>query len=143
MAADFGLWELKLPSSRAVYDDEDEENEQPVNLEEILSSPSFHWLPSYVKNIESPTENLQCSLLVFGIGEVATSFLQAHLLSTENEAIAQLTENRELAQEENLKKCFLFHRLNTNHDTIFCQTNMNLAPEKSFNWTRKVCVLRR
>lgn len=146
MAASFGLWELKLPSSRAVYDDEDEEDIQATDLVDLLGSPTFHWLPPLMKyGNGNLTEKLQCSLLVFGVGEVATSFLKAHFLFAGSEAVGLMTEEKkngsveDLGLEENMNKCFLFYRLKANQDTVICQTNMNLPSEKSFNWTCKVC----
>ena len=146
MAADFGLWELRIPSSRAVYEDEDEEDVQATDLEKVLGSPSFNWLPSFVKSVGNSPANVQCSLLILGVGEVATSFLHAHLLSAGNETIGLITEEEkktnfdDLLPEENMDKCCLIHRLNASQGTVICQTNMHVPAEKSFNWTCKVSV---
>ena len=150
MAAAFGVWEVRFPSSRAVYDDEDEDDEESSTLEDHSRNLQFHWTPHLVKGDQKlpPTE---CPLLVLAIGEVATTFVEAHFLSAGSEIVACLTSKKE--NEVHFEKlCSLsksgdtccLHRLTTSHDdSVFCQCRTPVNQEKAFHWTEKVRIKQR
>lgn len=145
MAAAFGVWEVRFPSSRAVYDEDDEEDEETSTSEDDSRNLHFHWAPHLVKSDQksSPTE---CPLMVLAIGEVATTFVEAHYLSAGSEIVACLTSKK--GNEPKFEKlCTKFksgdtcclHRLTTNHDdSVFFQCRTPVPQEKAFHWTEKV-----
>lgn len=158
MAAGFGVWEVRFLSSRAVYDEEDEEDEESFTVENHSRSLHFHWAPNLLKGDQKPPPT-ECPLLVLAIGEVATTFVEAHFLSAGSEIVACLTskkENEELdvagysavTPEVHFKKlCSLsksgdtccLHRLTTSHDdSVLCQCRTTVPHEKAFHWTEKV-----
>lgn len=141
MAAAFGVWEVKFPSSRAVYDEDDEEDEEHSS-EDDLRSLHFHRAP-HLDQKPSPTE---CPLLVLAIGEVATTFVEAHFLSAGSEIVACITSKK--TNEVDFEKlcstyksadtCCL-HRLTTSQDdSVLCQCRTTVPQEKAFHWTEKV-----
>lgn len=146
MAAGFGVWEVRFPSSRAVYDEDDEEDEEPCTLEDHSGTLNFHWAPHIVKRDQKPTPT-ECPLLVLAIGEVATTFVEAHYLSAGSEIVACLTSKKE--NEVNFEKlcsipkssdtCCLY-RLTTTHDdsAVLCQCRTPVPQDKAFHWTEKV-----
>ena len=146
MAAGFGVWEVRFPSSRAVYDEDDEEEEEPSALEDHSRTLHFSWAPHIVKIDKKPTPT-ECPLLVLAIGEVATTFVEAHYLSAGSEIVACLTSRKE--NELNFQKlrsmskssdtCCL-HRLTTTHDdsAVLCQCRTPVPQDKTFHWTEKV-----
>ena len=144
MAAAFGVWEVRFPSSRAVYDEDDEEDEETSTSEDHSKNLDFHWAPHLKRDQNSsPTE---CALMVLAIGEVATTFVEAHYLSAGSEIVACLTSKKghELDFEKLCNKfksgdtCCL-HRLKTNRDdSVFFQCRMPVPQEKAFHWTEKV-----
>ncbi|KAJ7363691.1 Proteasome assembly chaperone 1 [Desmophyllum pertusum] len=141
MAAAFGVWEIKFPSSRAVYDEDDEEDEEHSS-EDDLRSLHFHRAP-HLDQKPSPTE---CPLLVLAIGEVATTFVEAHFLSAGSEIVACITSKK--TNEVDFEKlcstyksadtCCL-HRLTTSQDdSVLCQCRTTVPQEKAFHWTEKL-----
>lgn len=144
MAAAFGVWEVRFPSSRAVYDEDDEEDEEISTSEDDSNNLNFHWAPHLKRDQNSsPTE---CPLMVLAIGEVATTFVEAHYLSAGSEIVACLTSKKgnEVEFEKLCNKfksddtCCL-HRLKTNHDdSVFLQCGTPVPQEKAFHWTEKV-----
>lgn len=146
MAAAFGVWEVRFPSSRAVYDEDDEEDEETSTSEDDSRNLNFHWAPHLKIDQESPVT--ECPLMVLAVGEVATTFVEAHYLSAGSEVVACLTSKRgnELEFEKQCNKfksgdtCFLY-RLTTNHDdSVFFQCRTPVPQEKAFHWTEKVCM---
>ena len=143
MAAAFGVWEVRFPSSRAVYDDDDED-EETCTSEDDSRNFHFHWAPHLKRDQKSsPTES---PLMVLAIGEVATTFVEAHFLSAGSEILACLTSKKgsELEFDKLCNKfksgdtCCL-HRLTTNHDdSVFFQCRTPVRQEKAFHWTEKV-----
>ena len=146
MAASFGVWEVKFPSSRAVYDDEDDEDEDPSMLEEYSKSIAFHWAPHIVGSSQtSPTSG--CPLLVLAVGEVATTFLEAHFLTAGNEIVACITSKKDsdtnfetlCSAAKSTDDSFLYQLTTIGHDeSVICQCRNPVPQEKAFYWTEKV-----
>lgn len=146
MAASFGVWEVKFPSSRAVYDDEDDEDEDPSMLEEYSKSIVFHWAPHIVGSSQtSPTSGFP--LLVLAVGEVATTFLEAHFLTAGNEVVACITSKKDsdtnfetlCSAAKSADGSFLYQLTTTGHDeSVICQCRNPVPQEKAFYWTEKV-----
>ena len=146
MAASFGVWEVKFPSSRAVYDEDDEEdNEESSALEEYSKALTFHWAPKLAESSQAPSPR-KCPLLVLALGEVATTFLEAHFLSAGNKIVACITSKKE--KETNFEKlcsaskspdASCLYRLTSGHDeSVICQCGTPVPQEKAFHWTEKV-----
>ena len=144
MAAAFGVWEVRFPSSRAVYDEDEEEDEETSTSEDHSRNLDFHWAPHLKRDQNSsPTE---CALMVLAIGEVATTFVEAHYLSTGSEIVACLTSKKgneldfgKLCNKFKSGDTCCLHRLKTNHDdSVFFQCRMPVPQEKAFHWTEKV-----
>lgn len=144
MAAAFGVWEVRFPSSRAVYDEEDEEDEETSTSEDDSRNLNFYWAPNPKGDQKSSLT--ECPLMVLAIGEVATTFVEAHYLSAGSEIVACLTskKGKEIEFEKLCNKfksgdtCCL-HQLPTNHDdSVFLQCRTPVAQEKAFHWTEKV-----
>lgn len=145
MAAAFGVWELKFPSSRAVYDEEDEEDEELSTSENELKISEFHWISRNINQKPSPTH---CSLLVLAIGEVGTTFVEAHYLSAGSEIVACISTNKRneidfenLSSPSKSDETSRLYRLKTPHDNdsaVLCQCPTPVSQEKAFQWTEKV-----
>lgn len=145
MAAAFGVWEVKFPSSRAVYDEEDDEEEELSTLENESESAEFHWRPWDVDQKPLPSH---CSLLVLAIGEVAATFVEAHYLSAGSEIVAYISSKK--SDEIDFKKfcsplksgeTSCLYRLTTQHDddsAVLCQCPTPVPQEKAFHWTEKL-----
>ena len=144
MAA-FGVWEVKFPSSRAVYDEDDEEdNDESSALEEYSKNLSF--LSAATKNSQKPTVS-ECPLLIVGLGEVATTFLEAHFLSTGSKIVACITTEEEngidfekLSSTSKSAQSVCLYQLTTSDqdNSIICQCSAPVPEEKAFHWTEKV-----
>ena len=146
MAASFGVWEVKFPSSRAVYDDEDDEEEDPSMLEEYSKAIAFHWAPHIVGSSQTPSLSA-CPLLVLAVGEVATTFLEAHFLTAGSEIVACITSKKDsdinfenlCSTTKSADGSFLYQLTSTGHDeSVFCQCRNPVPQEKAFHWTEKV-----
>ena len=144
MAA-FGVWEVKFPSSRAVYDEDDEEdNEGSSALEEYSKKLSFLWAAT--KNSQELIAR-ECPLLIVGLGEVATTFLEAHFLSTGSKIVACITTEEEtgvnfekLSSASRSPESVCLYQLTTSDqdNSIICQCSTPVPEEKAFHWTEKV-----
>lgn len=144
MAA-FGVWEVKFPSSRAVYDEDDEEdNDESSALEEYSKNLSF--LSAATKNSQKPTVS-ECPLLIVGLGEVATTFLEAHFLSTGSKIVACITTEEEngidfekLSSTSKSPESVCLYQLTTSDqdNSIICQCRTPVPEEKAFHWTEKL-----
>ena len=147
MAAGFGVWEVKFPSSRAVYDDDDDEDDDSSILEEYSKSIFFHWAPDIVECSHTPSPR-EYPLLVIAIGEVATTFLEAHVSAEETKVLACLSSKKDT--ETNFESvCFttkatgdspFFRVTASDHKdpVVICHCRRPVSPEKAFYWTEKV-----
>ena len=145
MAAAFGVWEVKFPSSRAVYDEEDEEDEELSTSENELKISEFHWISRNINQKPSPSH---CSLLVLAIGEVGTTFVEAHYLSAGSEIVACISTNKRneidfenFCSPSKSDETSRLYRLKTPHDNdsaVLCQCPTPVSQEKAFQWNEKV-----
>ena len=145
MAASFGVWEVKFPSSRAVYDEEEEEDEESFVLEEYSKAFTFQWAPHLVESSQTPSR--ECPLLVVALGDVATTFIEAHFLAAGNEIMACMTSRKEneinfekLCSAKKSADTSCLHRLTTSghEESVLCQCRTPVPQEKAFHWTEKV-----
>ncbi|KAK3739009.1 hypothetical protein QZH41_010482 [Actinostola sp. cb2023] len=145
MAAAFGLWELRFPSSRAVDEDEDEEDEMTPE-KEVELTPSWLWSPKIEEDCGKSSSNVfECSTLVLGVDKVATTFLDAYLLSGGNSevvgVVSEKHDNKDFssALKPNTKeKVCIVHRLTQNQDTLVCQCLTHVDENIAFFWTKKL-----
>ena len=143
MAAAFGVWEVQFPSSRAVYDEDDDEDEELSSSEDDSKSSEFHWKP---RNVDQKPVPIHCPLLVLAIGEVATTFVEAHYLSAGSEIVACIASKKEnevdfekLCSPSKSADTSCLYRLTTRHDdSVLCQCRTPVPQEKAFHWTEKV-----
>lgn len=146
MASSFGVWEVKFPSSRAVYDEDDEDDEDSSLLEDYSKSVSFYWAPHVEESPQTPSPR-ECRLLVLALGEVATTFLQAHFLTAGSEVVACITSRKDtdtnfekLSFSSKSADVSVLHRLTTTdlNESAICQCRNPVPQEKAFHWTEKV-----
>ncbi|XP_068755553.1 proteasome assembly chaperone 1-like isoform X2 [Montipora capricornis] len=144
MAASFGVWEVRFPSSRAVYDDDEVEDEDPSILEEYSKSIVFHWAPDVSESFQTSLPR-ECPLLVLAFGEVAATFLEAHLLKAESKILACISSRKENEPNfENLcavtksaaNSCL--YRASGHNEAVICHCRNPVPPERAFHWTEKV-----
>ncbi|XP_068698409.1 proteasome assembly chaperone 1-like isoform X1 [Montipora foliosa] len=144
MAASFGVWEVRFPSSRAVYDDDEDEDEDPSILEEYSKSIVFHWAPDVSESFQTSLPR-ECPLLVLAFGEVAATFLEAHLLKAESKILACISPRKE--NEPNFENlCVVtksaanscLYRASGHNEAVICHCRNPVPPERAFHWTEKL-----
>jgi hypothetical protein len=148
MAAEFGLWELKFPSSRAVDEDEEEEDEITAEKEQ-QTSPLVLWSQKITESLKNSSENVvECSTLVVGFDKVATTFLKAHFLCGENSEVIGVISGKNshknfiaVVNSTNTENISFLHRLNKNQDLIVCQCQSHVDEKIAFLWSKKVKFL--
>jgi len=139
MATFFG--EVLTPSSRAV-DEEDDDDESPdVNLLPAV----VRWTPKTRSEMEkSNNQCLQCNTLIVAIGEAATGFAQTYILHQDTEVIGVLGTGLDdkdvntFSQRSATDKVCHVHRLIHNPDVLVCLCNTHVAPEQAFSWVHKL-----
>ena len=143
MAAHFGLWEVNFPSSRAVdFDDDDDEEDTERQAEPLF----FEWSPSMQKEL-GDSSSFNCSLLIVGVDEVASTFLEAHYLTAPNDTVGLLTAIKvegdfaTTAKSSHVNKGGVLHRLTENPSVVVCLVNGHVPQEKAFSWTEKVRLI--
>ncbi|XP_032242471.2 proteasome assembly chaperone 1 isoform X2 [Nematostella vectensis] len=138
----FGLWELNFPCSRV--DDDDDEEEQITKEQEEQLCPQFVFSPQFSKDV-GKTEPIECSVLVLGVGEVASTFLEVHFLCGNNSSVAAVISDKKTEKNfeylvKNLrnKRSSLLHQLTRNNDVMVCQISSHVEQDKVFYWTQKI-----
>ncbi|XP_031553110.1 proteasome assembly chaperone 1-like [Actinia tenebrosa] len=145
MAAHFGVWELRFPSSRAVDEDDDEEDEITEEKERQIS-PLILWSPKITESLKDCQENVvKCSTLVLGFDKVASTFLEAHFLCGSNSEIIGAVSRKDnekdfssVVKSTNVEKVSFLYRLKKNDDVIFCKCPSHVEENVAFLWSRKV-----
>ncbi|CAH1798809.1 unnamed protein product [Owenia fusiformis] len=138
MATFYG--EIVQPYSRAVDDDDDEDDVIPDTSCSVL-----RWSPTAKLEMEeSPTQCLQCEVLIIAIGQEATGFSQAYLLENDAEIICVICSGMD-EQDVNTfsqtaptdKTCYIY-RLKSRPNIMMCMCNSKVTSEASYSWTEKV-----
>lgn len=146
MAAGFGIWELNLPSSRAVDLDEEDEDDEVTPEKELEFTPACFWSTKFAKSLKDTSSNaLDCSTLSLSYGKVPSTFLEAHYLSGNNsEVVGVITEMKEFHDFESVtgskhkEKNGLFYRLTDNEKCMILQCQTHVDERKAVFWTKKV-----
>lgn len=145
MAAHFGVWELRLPSSRAVDEDDDEEDEITEEREQEIS-PLILWSPKITESLKGCQEKVvKCSTLVLGFDKVASTFLEAHFLCGNNSEIIGVVSRKgnekdfsAIVNSKNVEKVSFLYHLKKNQDVVFCRCPSHVEENVSFLWSKKV-----
>ena len=75
-------------------DDKDEDDHSSI-LEEYSKSVVFHWAPDIVESSHPGPSPREYPLLVIAIGEVATTFLEAHVSAEETKVLVCISSKKD------------------------------------------------
>lgn len=145
MATFFG--EVLSVYSRAVEEEDDDldENEEDEQIRRELEEKrevQLHWSPQVSESLKSGNK-LRCSDFILAVGQNASSFLSAYILSSANwEAVGRASawneRSRAVSGQSSEESSCIFHRHKDNPSVLICQVTCYIAEDQLFQWTEKV-----